>query len=109
MGRRLAKKTKSAIKKVQTAPYQNARLRAGLYRSAKDRTVELSDSKTKGHDPLEDVKCRAGERWIIAVNADGAYGVLALCYSKERIGHPGYFKVNNVAILLLPSLPLPTV
>lgn len=30
--------------------------------------------KTKGHDPLEDVKAQAARRWVDAVNADGAFG-----------------------------------
>jgi type III restriction enzyme len=30
--------------------------------------------ETKGHDPLEDVKAQAAERWVAAVNADGTYG-----------------------------------
>lgn len=30
--------------------------------------------ETKGYDPLEEVKRAAAERWVAAVNADGAYG-----------------------------------
>ena len=30
--------------------------------------------ETKGHDPLEEVKAQAAERWVAAVNADGTYG-----------------------------------
>ncbi|WP_447975484.1 BPTD_3080 family restriction endonuclease [Nitrospira sp. Kam-Ns4a] len=30
--------------------------------------------ETKGFDPLEDIKRAAAERWVAAVNADGAYG-----------------------------------
>lgn len=30
--------------------------------------------ETKGHDPLEEVKTQAAQRWGDAVNADGAYG-----------------------------------
>lgn len=30
--------------------------------------------ETKGYDPLEEVKREAAERWVAAVNADGAYG-----------------------------------
>jgi type III restriction enzyme len=30
--------------------------------------------ETKGHDPLEEVKRAAAERWVSAVNADGKYG-----------------------------------
>ena len=30
--------------------------------------------ETKGHDEKEEVKTQAAERWVDAVNADGAYG-----------------------------------
>ena len=30
--------------------------------------------ETKGYDPLAEVKKAAAERWVSAVNADGAYG-----------------------------------
>jgi type III restriction enzyme len=30
--------------------------------------------ETKGHDPLEEVKRRAAQRWVDAVNAEGSYG-----------------------------------
>jgi type III restriction enzyme len=30
--------------------------------------------ETKGHDPLEDVKAQAAQRWVDAVNADGSFG-----------------------------------
>jgi len=30
--------------------------------------------ETKGHDPLEDVKTQAAERWVRAVNAEGSFG-----------------------------------
>jgi type III restriction enzyme len=30
--------------------------------------------ETKGHDPLADVKTQAAERWVRAVNGDGAFG-----------------------------------
>ena len=48
--------------------------------------VEHLILETKGYDPLEDVKRAAAERWVAAVNADGAYGKLALCYGKESVG-----------------------
>lgn len=35
---------------------------------------EAKAAVTKGYDPLEDVKRAAAERWVAAVNADGAYG-----------------------------------
>ena len=30
--------------------------------------------ETKGHDPLEEVKAQAAQRWVDAVNADGSFG-----------------------------------
>jgi type III restriction enzyme len=30
--------------------------------------------ETKGYDPLEEVKREAAQRWLAAVNADGAHG-----------------------------------
>jgi type III restriction enzyme len=30
--------------------------------------------ETKGHDPLEEVKAAAAQRWVAAVNADGSFG-----------------------------------
>jgi type III restriction enzyme len=30
--------------------------------------------ETKGHDPLEEVKAQAAQRWVDAVNADGRFG-----------------------------------
>jgi type III restriction enzyme len=30
--------------------------------------------ETKGHDPLEDIKTQAAQRWVRAVNADGSFG-----------------------------------
>lgn len=30
--------------------------------------------ETKGHDPLEEIKAQAAQRWVDAVNADGRYG-----------------------------------
>lgn len=30
--------------------------------------------ETKGYDPLGDVKRRAAQRWVDAVNAEGSYG-----------------------------------
>lgn len=30
--------------------------------------------ETKGHDPLEEIKSNAAQRWVDAVNADGAFG-----------------------------------
>jgi hypothetical protein len=30
--------------------------------------------KTKGYAPLQDVQAAAAERWVKAVNADGAFG-----------------------------------
>jgi type III restriction enzyme len=39
--------------------------------------------ETKGWDPLEGVKRAAAERWVAAVNADGAYGRWAYAVAKK--------------------------
>jgi type III restriction enzyme len=44
-----------------------------------DFVVRLSNGvhlilETKGHDPLEQVKAQAAQRWVDAVNADGSFG-----------------------------------
>ena len=35
--------------------------------------TQLRVLETKGHDPLEDVKTQAAERWVRAVNAEGSF------------------------------------
>jgi type III restriction enzyme len=39
--------------------------------------------ETKGFDPLEEVKRHAAERWVAAVNSDGAYGAWKYALAKR--------------------------
>ncbi len=43
--------------------------------------------ETKGYDPLVAIKRQAAERWVAAVNADGAYGVwqYAVAYKPTEV------------------------
>jgi type III restriction enzyme len=43
--------------------------------------------ETKGYDPKEDVKAAAAQRWVSAVNADGAFGtwVYAVAHSPNEV------------------------
>jgi type III restriction enzyme len=45
--------------------------------------------ETKGHDPLEDVKTQAAERWVRAVNAEGSYGEWKYAISHDMNAIPG--------------------
>ena len=45
--------------------------------------------ETKGHDPLEDVKTQAAERWVRAVNADGSFGEWRYAISHAMNEVPG--------------------
>jgi type III restriction enzyme len=44
--------------------------------------------ETKGHDPLEDVKTQAAERWVRAVNAEGSFGEWRYAISHEMNAVP---------------------
>jgi type III restriction enzyme len=44
--------------------------------------------ETKGHDPLEDVKTQAAERWVRAVDADGSFGEWRYAISHEMNAIP---------------------
>jgi type III restriction enzyme len=51
----------------------------GMHNYVPDFIVRLENGvhlvlETKGHDPLEDVKRQAAERWVRAVNAEGSFG-----------------------------------
>jgi len=39
--------------------------------------------ETKGYDPLEEVKRAAADRWVAAVNADGAHGTWGFAIAKK--------------------------
>jgi hypothetical protein len=44
--------------------------------------------ETKGHDPLEEVKAQAAQRWAAAVNAEGSYGGGTRELSRWRASRP---------------------
>ncbi|MDI3466811.1 MAG: hypothetical protein OJF50_005632 [Nitrospira sp.] len=48
--------------------------------------------ETKGYDPLEDVKRAAAERWVSAVNADGAHGKWRYAVAKKVSDVPGLLR-----------------
>ncbi len=52
--------------------------------------------ETKGHDPLEDVKTQAAERWVRAVNAEGSFGEWGYAISHEMNAVPAL--VDEVAV-----------
>jgi type III restriction enzyme len=45
--------------------------------------------ETKGHDPLEDVKTQAAERWVRAVNAEGSFGEWRYAIAHDMNAIPG--------------------
>jgi type III restriction enzyme len=51
----------------------------GMHNYVPDFIVRLDNGvhlvlETKGHDPLENVKRQAAERWVRATNAEGSFG-----------------------------------
>jgi type III restriction enzyme len=50
--------------------------------------------ETKGHDPLEEVKVQAAQRWVDAVNADGSFGEWRYAVVHEMASIPGLLNAN---------------
>lgn len=44
--------------------------------------------ETKGHDPLEEVKAQAAQRWVEAVNGDGRHGTWRYAVVHEMASVP---------------------
>jgi len=56
--------------------------------------------ETKGHDPLEDVKTQAAERWVRAVNAEGSFGEWRYEISHAMNEIPGLLdEISNSGVL----------